>query len=184
VIGVTAFKKTVRDLCGKHSIMLVQLQSIPTQDVIDAQQAWADSIIHMGLLKGNREALEVAVEHHLNNFYCFDRADAIVLFKPTKATEPAFRLSRKSARSYFIGGDADFPEDQGFALNPWTDIQFDNAGIIVTDNYAMAMGHYFFTDPHGQVTKAEYSFGYRRAYNGSLKIHLHHSSVPYAEKCG
>jgi hypothetical protein len=159
--------------------MLIQQQAIPTQDVIDAQYAWGESIIKMGALKNQPEALNIAVEYHLNTFYCFDRPDTLVLFKPTKATEPAFRLSRKSARSYFIGGDIDYPEDKGFALNPWKVIEFENAGIIVTDSYAMAMGHYYFTDMKGEIIEAEYSFGYRRAYDGSLKIHLHHSSVPY-----
>jgi hypothetical protein len=41
------------------------------------------------------------------------------------------------------------------------------------------MGNYFFTELSGDVTKVEYSFGYTRGPGGELRIHLHHSSLPY-----
>ena len=40
------------------------------------------------------------------------------------------------------------------------------------------MGNYFFTDFKGEKTKVEYSFVYKRV-DDSLKIILHHSSLPY-----
>jgi len=36
-----------------------------------------------------------------------------------------------------------------------------------------------FTDRNGDVVKVDKSFGYRRAGDGSLKLVLHHSSLPY-----
>ena len=32
----------------------------------------------------------------------------------------------KAALSYFIGSDSDFSEDNGFALNPWLKVEFEN----------------------------------------------------------
>ena len=42
------------------------------------------------------------------------------------------------------------------------------------------MGEYYFTGLDGSETKVEYTFQYRRAADGSLKIVVHHSSVPFA----
>ena len=81
--------------------------------------------------------------------------------------------------SYFIAGDDRVcSEDAGFAIQPWTKVRFENAGFILEENRAIAMGNYFFTDLDGNEAKVEYTFGYKSA-NGSLKIDLHHSSFPY-----
>jgi len=42
------------------------------------------------------------------------------------------------------------------------------------------MGWVHFTDRHGDTVKVDKSFGYRRAADGSLKLVLHHSSLPYS----
>ena len=36
-----------------------------------------------------------------------------------------------------------------------------------------------FTSRQGDVVKVDKSFGYKRAAGGSLKLVLHHSSLPY-----
>ncbi|MEM8830616.1 MAG: calcium-binding protein [Cyanobacteria bacterium P01_G01_bin.19] len=79
--------------------------------------------------------------------------------------------------SYFVGGI--ISEDQGFALAPFTDVRFENEGIITYDDTAISMGEYFFTQTDGSEIKVEYSFGYIRDENGELKINLQHSSLPY-----
>ena len=58
-------------------------------------------------------------------------------------------------------------EDKGFA-NPWTKVRFENAGMILEENRAIAMGNYF-TDLDGNEAKAEYTFGYKLS-NGQLKL--------------
>ena len=42
------------------------------------------------------------------------------------------------------------------------------------------VGNYFFTSPEGDEVKVEYSFGYFLAGDGSVRINLHHSSMPYS----
>lgn len=100
-----------------------------------------------------------------------------MLFKPTVASVEQFRGSVDEARSYFVKGSN--PEDKGFALNPWTDIRWENEGVVSDRDSAMAMGNCFFTKTDGSVTKVEYSLGYVRDKDGALKINLHHSSPPY-----
>lgn len=100
-----------------------------------------------------------------------------MLFKPTVASVEQFRGSVDEARSYFVKGSN--PEDKGFALNPWTDIRWENEGVVSDRDSAMAMGNCFFTKTDGSVTKVEYSLGYVRDKDGALKINLHHSSLSY-----
>jgi len=64
-------------------------------------------------------------------------------------------------------------------LNPWTNVRFENAGYNISEKFALVMGNYFFTDLDGNETKVEYTFGYFKDKDGSLKINLHHSSFPY-----
>jgi hypothetical protein len=113
----------------------------------------------------------------LNELYAFDNGE--VLFKPTRATEKQFRLNLEAAKSYFIGGNPNFSEDLGFALEPWVSVKFVNGAIALKNNHAIAMGNYFFTSQNGEELKAEYTFGYIKDKRGDLKINLHHSSVPF-----
>jgi len=58
---------------------------------------------------------------------------------------------------------------------------FDNHQIELNGNTAIAMGNYYFTCAStGSKTKVEYTFGYKKAADGKVRIFLHHSSVPYA----
>jgi hypothetical protein len=114
----------------------------------------------------------------LNELYAFELGN--VLFKPTKVSKIQFRLNFEGAKSYFIGGNNAFSEDGGFALQPWTNVRFENASVILNDDNAIAMGNYFFTQTNGNVVKVEYTFGYFLESNQNLKINLHHSSLPYS----
>lgn len=148
------------------------------QEVIQAQEAWGNGIIKIGSLKADVTAAAKAAEEHLDTLYAFDLG--VVLFKPTKCSVVQFRLDKVSALSYFVAGNSDFPEDHGFAINPWTAVRFQNAAIILEENRAIAMGNYWFTDLDGNETKVEYTFGYKKDSTGNVKIDLHHSSLPFS----
>ena len=141
------------------------------------QIKWANGIVELGKTKGDIITSKKLATDFINSLYDFK--NGTVQFKPTKASEFQFRNDFDSALSYFIGSNPSFAEDAGFALNPWVDIEFKNDSINVFDNLGLAMGNYFFTDLKGEKTKVEYSFVYRRE-GESLKIILHHSSLPYS----
>ncbi len=154
------------------------MAEITEAEVLAAQQEWGDGIVAIGATMTNGgDAAERAAEL-LDTLYAFDCAQ--VLFKPTKAAERQFRNDRDGALSYFVGGNGGYPEDHGFALQPWTKVRFENSGMILREHSALAMGNYFFTDTNGDEVKVEYSFGYIRDDRGALRINLHHSSLPYA----
>ena len=151
---------------------------ITKDQVLDAQSKWGAGVVKIGSLKDSRTACEEYTSEFLDERYAFETGT--VLFKPTKCEIEQFRPTKAGALSYFIAGDnRACPEDKGFAIQPWTKVRFENAGIITEESYAIAMGNYFFTDLNGNEAKVEYTFGYK-LINSVLKIDVHHSSFPYA----
>ena len=108
------------------------------QDIIKAQNLWSEGIIKMGQISNDIKSLEIYASNFLDRLYNFEDK---VLFKPTKAKNFQFRNNKKSAMSYFIGGDRrEYAEDKGFALSNWSKITFENSDIILAEESALAMG--------------------------------------------
>ena len=150
---------------------------ITKEQVIKAQNQWAQGVIEIGTVKDDSACKKCATDF-LDDLYFFEIGP--VLFKPTMASSQQFRSSKEMALSYFIGGENAFcNEDDGFAKKSWTDIKFENHNIILDNNRAIAMGNYYFKSNDINAIKVEYTFGYKLV-NGKLKIDLHHSSLPYS----
>lgn len=150
---------------------------ITKEQVIEAQTLWGSGVVKIGSLKDTREDCVAYASSFLDERYAFDTDP--VLFKPTKCAHEQFRPTKNEALSYFVAGEERAcKEDTGFAINPWTKVRFENAGFILEENRAIAMGNYYFTDLDGNEAKVEYTFGYK-LIGGELKIDLHHSSFPY-----
>ena len=145
--------------------------------ILDFQSKWANGIVEIGKTKNNFEESSSVTTKFINELYDFKNGN--VQFKPTKASINQFRNDFESALSYFIGNNSNFSEDSGFALKPWVNVEFKNESINIYGDIGIAMGNYFFTDQNGAKTKVEYSFVYKRVAD-SLKIVLHHSSLPYS----
>ena len=159
--------------------MNIKFYTMITLDNIEnIQKEWGDSLVKLGSLRSNRDACDREAESLINRLYGYN--NGTVLFKPTKAKDNQFRLTFEGAKSYFIGENSDFSEDKGFALEPWTNVRFENASVILNEKTAIAMGNYFFTETNGSVVKVEYTFGYFSDSNQDLRINLHHSSFPYS----
>lgn len=144
---------------------------VTKEDVLKAQENWGSAIVAIG----KADDAKAEAQQTLDTLYAYDVG--AVLFKPTLASDEPFRGTEDEALSYFVGGSID--EDKGFALAPYTNVRFDNEGIITHCDTALSMGEYYFTKTDGSEIRVEYSFGYIRDDNGDLKINLHHSSLPY-----
>lgn len=152
---------------------------ITKEQVLEAQEKWGNGVVKIGALKNQRTECESFTSTFLDERYAFD--SSLVIFKPTKCEIQQFRPTKAEALSYFIAGDdRACNEDKGFAIQPWTKVRFENAGIILEEERAISMGNYFFTDLDGNEAKVEYTFGYK-LINNELKIDLHHSSFPYKQ---
>ena len=150
---------------------------ITKEQVLDVQQKWGIGVVKIGSLKDRRAECEAFASEFLDDRYAFEGEN--VLFKPTKCESEQFRPTKLEALSYFIAGDDRVcNEDKGFAIQPWTNVRFENTGIILEENRAISMGNYFFTDLDGNEAKVEYTFGYK-LIDGELKIDVHHSSFPF-----
>ena len=150
---------------------------ITKDQVLEAQQRWAQALISIGEKADDLKQCTRHARQQIDLLYAWQQGE--VLFKPTNAAEIPFRTDPASALSYFVGGNENFPEDQGFALQPWKEIQFENVGMCLNTHTALAMGHYYFTDYNQTTVEVEFSFGYVKDKSDLLKIQLHHSSLPY-----
>ncbi len=150
--------------------------SITEKEILQAQGKWADAIVDIGAAYSGGEDYRAVAERTVDALYGY--TEGPVLFKPTKASEKQFRLTREEAVSYFVTGAV--PEDHGFAIQPWSAVRFENAGFAIDGDSSIAMGNYYFTDANtGTEAKVEFTFGYFRDGQGRLRINLHHSSFPY-----
>jgi hypothetical protein len=166
-------------LAEDHAPFEAEQQCITEAEVVDAQQSWGEGIVKIGDVYQDGGDYVAAAKQHIEDHYGYDQG--LVLFKPTLAAQEQFRTSFDAALSYFVGGNPSYPEDSGFAIKPWSNVRWMNAGIVNDGcNMAVAMGNYFFTPAGGGAeTKVEYTLGYIRDDHGDLRIVVHKSSLPY-----
>lgn len=155
--------------------------AITEADVIAAQNAWGSALVEIATAydtKGYDEARKVA-EDVIESAYGYDILP--VLFKPTLAAAPTtFRTTRDGALSYFVGQDANYPGDSGFALKGWRSFEIENASIFIDGETAISMGNVHLTDKDGNKTTVDKTWGWTLGDDGKMKIVLHHSSLPYS----
>lgn len=159
------------------------------QQITNAQNLWTKGIVTTGKDYLEKKNYVRTAKQNIINLYAYHLPNQKVFFKPTRSTIAApFRNTAESALAYFVGNHPDFPEDTGFALEPWTDIEFKNidAGIIHSE-LILVVGQYVCTNLKNQKFTAEYTFGYKtdktdktlNHVTQNLKIVLHHSSFPF-----
>ncbi len=112
--------------------------------------------------------------------YDFGTPDQPLLFKPTMTD--IIRTDRAGAYSYFVGGDPNYPHDNGFLNRGWTQVKFQSAvgPVLNSDGRGCKdMGCYEFIDGQGGSTHADYTFIYHKL-GGQILIVLHHSSFTWS----
>ena len=147
-------------------IAMRKFENMTKAEVIDAQEAWAKAIIEQDI-------------DSLLALYDFGSLDEPLLFKPTLAD--IIRLDEAGTRSYFVGGNPDYPHDGGFINHGWKHIEFQSAAGPILKAGGLGykdMGHYIFIDNKGDDTRADYTFAYHKL-NGRVLISLHHSSLTW-----
>ena len=135
-------------------------------EVVAAQRAWARYVVDQDV-------------ENLLDLYDFGSPDAPLLFKPTLAD--IIRLDRAGTRSYFVGGNPDYPHDSGFLKRGWVRVDFQSAVGPILKAGGLGykdMGHCTFFDKDGNATRADYTFAYHKL-NGRVLISLHHSSLTW-----
>ena len=150
------------------------------QELLAARTNWGDGLISISKAyeADGIDAARAVAGDIIDTAYGYDLGP--VLFKPTlSGGDLTFRTTKKGALSYFVGHDPDYPLDRGFGLLGWRAVASETAASFIEGDVAMWMGWMSMTNRHGEVTKVDKSFGYKRNADGLLKIVLHHSSLPF-----
>ena len=153
---------------------------ITEQELADARQIWGDALI--AISKAFEEegvnAARVVANGALDAAYGFELGP--VLFKPTLASgEQTFRTTRDGALAYFVGHSDEYPGDSGFGIKGWRSVFSKTAATFIQGDVAMWTGRVTCTDKRGDITALDKSWGYKKDEAGTLRIVLHHSSLPY-----
>jgi hypothetical protein len=155
-------------------------RAITEQEVFDAQQAWCQALVAISTLhaKEGQPAAKGLAEEVLDAAYGYQLG--AVLFKPTLTVNPqTFRMTRQGALAYFVGGDSDFPQDDGFALKDWTKCEVLTEGVLLMGNAATSMGKVTVTDKNGNAATVDKTWGWVKDDAGQMRIVLHHSSLEF-----
>ncbi len=153
---------------------------INEKELSDARIAWGKGIVEISASYESEgiEGATLVANKVLDNLYGFELGP--ILFKPTlSGGDQTFRTNKEGALSYFVGNNSKYPSDNGFGIKYWRKVESETSSIFINENVAMWMGWITLTDKDGEIIKVDKSWGYKKINNGSLKIVLHHSSLPY-----
>ena len=154
---------------------------ISEKDLVSARIAWGNGLIEISKTfetEGIKMATSVASDM-IDNLYGFKFGK--VLFKPTlSGGSKTFRSTKEGALSYFVGHNSAYPNDSGFGIKSWREMNSDTSAVFIDSDIAMWMGWVMLYDNNGNITKVDKSWGYKLDDEGVLRIILHHSSLPYS----
>ena len=154
--------------------------TITETELAEARATWGSGLVAISTAYDDDgiEAARAVAYDLLDGLYGFEFGP--ILFKPTlSGGAQTFRTDKQGTLSYFIGHNPDYPQDTGFGLKSWRKVTSETSSCFIEGGVAMWMGWVFFTNKDGETIKVDKSLGYKRAGGGSLKLVLHHSSLPY-----
>ena len=184
---ISQTKESVQKVIDDLGLVYVEegAQTIITYDEVNAaQQAWCDALVKIGQIKEEGGDYKAFAEQVLSTAYNYDSGK--VFFKPTLAYgKQTFRNDKKGALSYFVGGDADYPNDKGFAITPWVKARYDNTGeknegIQIYGSIAITMGNVWVTGKDGKEVMVDKTWVFIKGKDGKLKIIVHKSALPFS----
>jgi len=142
----------------------------------EMQKAWADGIMDIGSAYAAKGPYRRRAEEFVDRIYAYQIRP--VLYKPADAVERTFRTSREGAISYFVGGDRNFPQDKGFALQGWEHVHFTNVDVMFAGDVAMTMGFVSYAGSSGVWRTAEITMGFILDEERQLRINMQHGTFP------
>ena len=154
--------------------------NITQDEIAQALVTWGNGkiAISKAFEEGGIEAARAVASDNLDAYYGYNLGP--VLFKPTMASgAQTFRPTKAGALAYFCGHSEEYPLDNGFAIMGWRACESTTSATFLQGDIAMCMGWIRLTNKDGSVTTVDKSFGYKKDAAGTLRIVLHHSSLPY-----
>jgi hypothetical protein len=156
---------------------------ITEPEVRAAEKAWGEALVAISrdYETGGIEKARATASAVLDTAYGYNLGP--VLFKPTLTREPqTFRLTKDGALAYFVGHDPRYPNDTGFALKHWREVEVKDVGVQINGDVANTMGKVMMRDRAGKVTTVDKTWVFKKDEEGVVRIIVHHSSLPYTGK--
>jgi len=159
---------------------------ISLAEIEAAQKAWGDALVQISSTYYSQgiDAAKALAQKVLDAAYGYILG-IDVLFKPTLTSgDQVFRMTNEGALSYFVGENASYPNDKGFAIKPWVNVTYERSSVFMHPygGIALCMANFYFESTDGSITKVDKTFGYTKGKDGHMRIFVHHSSLPYATK--
>jgi len=154
--------------------------NITQDEIAQALVTWGNGkiAISKAFEDGGIDAARAVASANIDAYYGYNLGP--VLFKPTMASgAQTFRPTKPGALAYFCGHSEEYPLDNGFAIMGWRACESTTSATFVQGDIAMWMGWIRLTNKDGSITTVDKSFGYKKDAAGTLRIVLHHSSLPY-----
>ena len=146
---------------------------ITDKNIIEFVSSWTNGIMLIQKAYKSDNDYKKLARDFIDNHYLFN--EELVLFKPTLTNEIVFRNTTDDALSYFIGGK--YPEDKGFALKNFEDIEINNLNTLVEKELIAVMGVFILKQKDtNDPLRIAFTF-ILKSTNSGLKIKIHHSSL-------
>ena len=146
---------------------------ITDKNIIEFVSSWTNGIMLIQKAYMSDNDYKKLARDFIDNHYLFN--EELVLFKPTLTNEIVFRNTTDDALSYFIGGK--YPEDKGFALKNFEDIEINNLNTLVEKELIAVMGVFILKQKDtNDPLRIAFTF-ILKSTNSGLKIKIHHSSL-------
>jgi hypothetical protein len=182
VLGLTSFA-VVPQALAERKIQVFD-NTITLDEVLAAQKGWCSAVLAISdaYQKGGFRSAKAKAESVIDTAYGFQFGP--VAFKPTYAIgDGSFRQDRAGALAYFVGPDPTiklFGKDQGFATyRHWTSCDVVDDVVQLFGQTANTMGFVKLVDAKGGVARPEKTWTFWKTKAGSIRIVLHHSSLPF-----
>lgn len=152
--------------------------NITEKKVLEAQTAWCGALVKINETKEKGGDYKKVASEIIDAAYFYQNGP--VLFKPTLTTgAQTFRMDKEGALAYFVGGNSNFKDDNGFALKGWKRCESKPRAFVLSGDVAISMGNVHIWNAKGEETIVDKTWGYKMDEKGNLRIVLHHSSLPY-----
>jgi len=149
------------------------MNNVINKEQIDSfLNSWAEGVLAIGKYYLENENFTQRALIFIEKHYAFNHGS--VMFKPTFTKEKIFRNDKKSALSYFVGGE--MTEDSGFAIKPWESIELAEVNYLTENNFSAVMGTLHLKPFDSEnISVIAFTFVLEK-YDDSIKIKVHHSS--------
>ena len=113
----------------------------------------------------------------------YSNASLKVLFRPNKLQNLSpFHLVADQAMTFVAGGKIHEDHEASFAITGskgWSEVDFHNQHVEVTDNIAIAVGNCYLTCAETSgITESDYTIGYMKEMDGNVRMFFHSTSLP------